>query len=882
MKQILLIVLLMFILNRLSAQTITSMQSGNWNDPATWVGNSVPGSANDVVVAATHTVTMNVSGSTVNGLTVNASGVLIIASGNSFFVSQDVSNSGTININANGGLRISENLLNGGVITGGVNSIVIVGGDQFENTGSFQTSFLYCSTVALGANSTDLTISGSGVFTIINLLMQKNSGGTVLIDVPMILSAAVNLGAGAGGRLIIGDGDLQVNSISSGSATGTYIIFNGTGRLIHAGGNATKFLPVGTETAFTPITISGGNTATHALAVRVSSSFTAPPASTAVVNAEWTIDDVTGGADVGIALQWPGAAEGVGFNRGSCTMARYNGSNWQPVTPFAAATGSNPYTRAATDITEFGSFLVGSSGSFPVISAQSGNWNSGSTWEGGIIPAATTDNVIIATGHVVSFDPTPVTIHSLVLNNGSTLQLNAGTVLTSNTGVSNAGSIILNNTGSLRVGGTITNSGSISSAVGAGGTVLSVGGDLENLAGSVNVEAIYFSTVTLGGNTVMQTVNSNNSLLSFDDIFLFNSGVNIHFNASMSTGNLHLSGSGGNLVLQNGNLSVSGAINGAAATKYIQMNGTGYLFRTGAASPKFFPVGTSSSYSPLTISNGNVATHNFFVRVSDNFTNPPLNSAVVNREWIIVDNTGGANVDLTFQWNASDENPAFMRSASYVGHFNGTEWHPVSTMAPAVGSDPYTKTATGVTTFSPFGIGSSGALPVHLLSFTAFKNNDKIELKWKVVNEVDFSHYLIERSVDGNNFLTVGSVTATNTAGIKEYTHLVDGENSVSYFRLKMVDIDGGFKYSMIVRVEAFSMSGLLVYPNPARGRIFIRAGDEPAVLQIYSSTGMLMMSRKITGPLNEIDISGLAAGIFVVRLETSAGGRSLMLEVSR
>jgi hypothetical protein len=70
-----LIVPLVFFANLLYAATITSFKTGNWNDPLTWVGTAVPSIADDVVIVATHTVSidapMGASTNTIKSLTVN-------------------------------------------------------------------------------------------------------------------------------------------------------------------------------------------------------------------------------------------------------------------------------------------------------------------------------------------------------------------------------------------------------------------------------------------------------------------------------------------------------------------------------------------------------------------------------------------------------------------------------------------------------------------------------------------------------------------------------------------------------------------------------------------------------------------------------------------
>ena len=48
--------------------TITSNQSGNWGDTSTWVGGALPANGDSVVIAAGHSVKMNVDLSAITGL----------------------------------------------------------------------------------------------------------------------------------------------------------------------------------------------------------------------------------------------------------------------------------------------------------------------------------------------------------------------------------------------------------------------------------------------------------------------------------------------------------------------------------------------------------------------------------------------------------------------------------------------------------------------------------------------------------------------------------------------------------------------------------------------------------------------------------------------
>ena len=71
LSKLLLLIILSCVFFNSNAQTITSSASGNWGDGTTWVGGVVPDSSKNVIIAAAHTVTVNVN-SFCNNITFNA------------------------------------------------------------------------------------------------------------------------------------------------------------------------------------------------------------------------------------------------------------------------------------------------------------------------------------------------------------------------------------------------------------------------------------------------------------------------------------------------------------------------------------------------------------------------------------------------------------------------------------------------------------------------------------------------------------------------------------------------------------------------------------------------------------------------------------------
>jgi 1,4-alpha-glucan branching enzyme len=121
------------------------------------------------------------------------------------------------------------------------------------------------------------------------------------------------------------------------------------------------------------------------------------------------------------------------------------------------------------------------------------------------------------------------------------------------------------------------------------------------------------------------------------------------------------------------------------------------------------------------------------------------------------------------------------------------------------------------------------ALPVTIVNFSGKEESIGNVLSWNVANELNLSHYELEKSTDGQNFSFVAKI---NADGRKNYSYTDDDvENSpVNYYRLKSVDMDGNFNYSGIVKIKTKNATlwSAEVSPNPVSEKIYLKI-ESPA-----------------------------------------------------
>jgi Secretion system C-terminal sorting domain len=184
------------------------------------------------------------------------------------------------------------------------------------------------------------------------------------------------------------------------------------------------------------------------------------------------------------------------------------------------------------------------------------------------------------------------------------------------------------------------------------------------------------------------------------------------------------------------------------------------------------------------------------------------------------------------------------------------------------------------TWFRKFSLAPQLLLPVKLVSFDALLNQGKIDLKWATASEINVSHFAIEKSYDGKSFSDVATVFAFgNTTENKNYSYadnIAKANNSIIYYRLRCIDIDGKFTYSEI-RVIRFSQqadnAGVLAYPNPFMNELRVTLPhswqNKEAKIELFNANGQLVKAKSIvlTSQTETINTNDLGRGFYVIRI---------------
>jgi hypothetical protein len=160
----------------------------------------------------------------------------------------------------------------------------------------------------------------------------------------------------------------------------------------------------------------------------------------------------------------------------------------------------------------------------------------------------------------------------------------------------------------------------------------------------------------------------------------------------------------------------------------------------------------------------------------------------------------------------------------------------------------------------------TGPLPIELLKFEGYLNNDHVDLFWTTMSETDNDYFSVEHSINGIEWNRVAKVDgAGNSNQELQYSAAHDEPNlGVNYYRLRQTDFNGTYTYTDPISI-LFEEDHLVIYPNPANTELNIyKPGIGNFVLTVYNSLGQeVNLELDAYEDMMQVDVERLENGVY-------------------
>ena len=228
---------------------------------------------------------------------------------------------------------------------------------------------------------------------------------------------------------------------------------------------------------------------------------------------------------------------------------------------------------------------------------------------------------------------------------------------------------------------------------------------------------------------------------------------------------------------------------------------------------------------------------------------------------IIMDNPGntGSSKIVLFDNNSTISIPP--PTPAIAGRYDGV-FSSNNGFLKVVGSLPVGFNADGSVQFNGMSVNSSltgpvtlsapGDLPIILTAFSAALDNKVVDLNWTTSMEINSDQIVIERSTDaGGHWNALGTVAAHRISSLPIDYSFTDGAPGAgtNEYRLRLVDLDGKYAYSVVKSVRMGLVSSVSLYPNPARDYVNVSLGGEAVgsvSIRLISQSGQLLLEKKL------------------------------------
>lgn len=362
-------------------------------------------------------------------------------------------------------------------------------------------------------------------------------------------------------------------------------------------------------------------------------------------------------------------------------------------------------------------------------------------------------------------------------------------------------------------------------------------GNLSTAPGSSTIRLTGNATTSiLGGNSaiydVIQVDKTSGALVRLQRDIIVRTAINF------TSGLLDLNG---HIIF----LSTNGVLNGESSTSHITgtsgyVEGSQVLNAPVSQNPGNLGAIISSTQNPGLV---------IVRRGHQSQTNATGNGSSILRYYDISSaNNTALNATLRFRYLDEELNGLSENGLVLWKSTGGNTWTNEGFTSRDVGANYVEKT--GIASFSRWTLSSAGnPLPVEFTFFNTLCENNKVLLTWKTAQELNSSHFNVERSANGSNWIVIGTIaSAGNSNTEKTYQYADNSPLPDGLYRIAQYDLDGKNKYSIILHSSCHANDNMKLWPNPAKATAWLSitvSTGTPVQVKVYDSKGALVHMQK-------------------------------------
>ncbi|MCC6287833.1 MAG: T9SS type A sorting domain-containing protein [Chitinophagaceae bacterium] len=173
----------------------------------------------------------------------------------------------------------------------------------------------------------------------------------------------------------------------------------------------------------------------------------------------------------------------------------------------------------------------------------------------------------------------------------------------------------------------------------------------------------------------------------------------------------------------------------------------------------------------------------------------------------------------------------------------------------------------------------STTLPIHLLTFSGNRVKETSTLQWTTAGEETGDIFIIERSMDGRQFYSIGNLAAKGS-GNNQYEWMDKSDVAVVYYRISIHSAAGKIMYSNTIKLSnnADTKNNIRLLQNPVHSNIFLEVNSERngiIEIQLADITGRNVLRKmlNIQKGTNQLSINiplNLSNNIYILKAKTA------------